>query len=51
MGVDWESCDFSLVLCAGIDGQVTLEGPIEEVAKMEADEAEDLLRKLGIPVS
>ncbi|KAF8017678.1 hypothetical protein BT93_H2772 [Corymbia citriodora subsp. variegata] len=33
----------------GIDGQVTLEGPIEEVAKMEADEAEDLLRKLGIP--
>ncbi|OWM67376.1 hypothetical protein CDL15_Pgr000828 [Punica granatum] len=33
----------------GIDGQVTLEGPIEEVAKMEAEEAEDLLRKLGIP--
>ncbi|XP_030472890.1 uncharacterized protein LOC115690619 [Syzygium oleosum] len=33
----------------GVDGQVTLEGPIEEVAKMEADEAEDLLRKLGIP--
>ncbi|XP_030539967.2 5'-nucleotidase domain-containing protein 4 [Rhodamnia argentea] len=33
----------------GIDGQITLEGPIEEVAKMEADEAEDLLRKLDIP--
>ncbi|KAL3727894.1 hypothetical protein ACJRO7_032612 [Eucalyptus globulus] len=33
----------------GIDGQVTLEGPIEEVAKMEADEADDLLRNLGIP--
>ncbi|KAK4797913.1 hypothetical protein SAY86_030239 [Trapa natans] len=33
----------------GIDGQVTLDGPIEEVAKVEAEEAEDLLRQLGIP--
>ncbi|XP_062108899.1 uncharacterized protein LOC133819623 [Humulus lupulus] len=32
-----------------IDGQSTLEGPIEEVAWMEAEEAENLLRDLGIP--
>lgn len=37
-------------LFAGIDGQDTLKGPIEEVAKVEAEEAEDLLRQLGIPV-
>ncbi|KAL6193526.1 hypothetical protein ACLB2K_034610 [Fragaria x ananassa] len=33
----------------GIDGQATLEGPIEEVARMEAEEAERLLKDLGIP--
>ncbi|KAH7513546.1 hypothetical protein FEM48_Zijuj12G0211700 [Ziziphus jujuba var. spinosa] len=31
-----------------VDGQSTLEGPIEEVARMEAEEADDLLRDLGI---
>ncbi|KAI9123271.1 hypothetical protein K1719_006160 [Acacia pycnantha] len=33
----------------GIDGHATLEGPIEEVARTEANEAEGLLRNLGIP--
>ncbi|KAM0987982.1 hypothetical protein ACFX13_012214 [Malus domestica] len=33
----------------GIDGDVTLKGPIEEVARVEAEEAGDLLRDLGIP--
>lgn len=33
----------------GDDGQVTMGGPIEEVAKMEAEEAETLLRDLEIP--
>uniref|UniRef100_A0A2N9EIF3 5'-nucleotidase n=1 Tax=Fagus sylvatica TaxID=28930 RepID=A0A2N9EIF3_FAGSY len=33
----------------GIDGHETLEGPIEEVARVEAKEAEDLLTDLGIP--
>ncbi|XP_010314732.1 uncharacterized protein [Solanum lycopersicum] len=33
----------------GIDGN-TLQGPVEEVAKMEAQEAENLLQHLGIPV-
>ncbi|XP_020538714.1 5'-nucleotidase domain-containing protein 4 isoform X2 [Jatropha curcas] len=33
----------------GIDPQVTLEGPIEEVARLEAQQAEDLLKDLGIP--
>ncbi|KAJ9181727.1 hypothetical protein P3X46_005791 [Hevea brasiliensis] len=32
----------------GIDPQVTLEGPIEDVAWLKAQEAEDLLRDLGI---
>ncbi|XP_057958919.1 uncharacterized protein LOC131151651 isoform X4 [Malania oleifera] len=32
----------------GIDGQEALEGPIEEVARMEALETEHLLRDLGI---
>ncbi|KAE9455037.1 hypothetical protein C3L33_13071, partial [Rhododendron williamsianum] len=32
----------------GIDGQASLDGPIEEVARMEAQEAEDLLNDLGI---
>ncbi|KAK9288830.1 hypothetical protein L1049_017295 [Liquidambar formosana] len=31
------------------NGQVTLEGPIEEVARLEAKETEDLLGQLGIP--
>ncbi|KAG5539851.1 hypothetical protein RHGRI_020164 [Rhododendron griersonianum] len=31
-----------------IDGQASLDGPIEEVAWMEAQEAEDLLNDLGI---
>lgn len=35
----------------GADGEETLEGPIEEVARLEAQEAEDLLSDLGIPVS
>ena len=29
---------------------MSLEGPIEEIAKAEAQAAEDLLRQLGIPV-
>ncbi|BBG92984.1 HAD-superfamily hydrolase, subfamily IG, 5'-nucleotidase [Prunus dulcis] len=33
----------------GIDSQATLKGPMEEVARVEAEEAEDLLRDLGIP--
>ncbi|KAI4344700.1 hypothetical protein L6164_011897 [Bauhinia variegata] len=33
----------------GINGHATLEGPIEEVARTEAREAEDLLKDLGIP--
>ncbi|XP_017975233.1 PREDICTED: cytosolic purine 5'-nucleotidase isoform X2 [Theobroma cacao] len=33
----------------GLDGQATLEGPIEQVARMETEEAEGLLRDLGIP--
>ncbi|ESW26473.1 hypothetical protein PHAVU_003G122300 [Phaseolus vulgaris] len=35
----------------GIDGHGALEGPIEEVARSEARQAEDLLKDLGIPVS
>lgn len=34
----------------GIDGHATLEGPIEEVARTEAKEAEELLSDLGILV-
>ncbi|KAL6343770.1 hypothetical protein AAG906_027540 [Vitis piasezkii] len=33
----------------GLGGRSALEGPIEEVARAEAGEAEDLLRHLGIP--
>ncbi|XP_027369053.1 5'-nucleotidase domain-containing protein 4-like isoform X1 [Abrus precatorius] len=33
----------------GIDGNASLEGPIEEVARAEAREAEGLLKDLGIP--
>ncbi|XP_015945192.1 uncharacterized protein LOC107470314 [Arachis duranensis] len=33
----------------GIDGNDALEGPIEEVARAETIEAEDLLKDLGIP--
>lgn len=41
----------SLLSNTGIDGhETTLNGPIEEVARMEAEEAADLLRDLGIPV-
>ena len=40
----------SKVSHVGIDGHATLEGPIEEVARSEANEAEGLLRSLGIPV-
>ncbi|XP_058076674.1 uncharacterized protein LOC131225207 [Magnolia sinica] len=32
----------------GLDGQATLEGPIEEIARIEAKEAETLLSELGI---
>ncbi|KAL9325734.1 hypothetical protein ACSQ67_006379 [Phaseolus vulgaris] len=35
----------------GIDCHGALEGPIEEVARSEARQAEDLLKDLGIPVS
>ncbi|KAJ0092048.1 hypothetical protein Patl1_24724 [Pistacia atlantica] len=34
----------------GLDGQITLDGPIEEVARIEAEEADNLLTDLGIPV-
>ncbi|KAM7487976.1 hypothetical protein LguiB_025460 [Lonicera macranthoides] len=43
-----ESTKGNLNLEIGIDGQA-LEGPIEEVARIEAGEAEDLLKELGIP--
>ncbi|KAK3189455.1 hypothetical protein Dsin_029016 [Dipteronia sinensis] len=33
----------------GVDGQATLDGPIEEVARVETQEAEILLTDLGIP--
>ncbi|KAJ4821927.1 hypothetical protein Tsubulata_050464 [Turnera subulata] len=33
----------------GIDGQAALQGPIEEVARTEAVQAQDLLSHLGIP--
>ena len=32
------------------NGQATLEGPIEEVARTEAQAAENLIRELGIEV-
>ncbi|KAE8683382.1 HAD-superfamily hydrolase isoform 3 [Hibiscus syriacus] len=32
----------------GLDGEATLEGPIEQVARLEAEEAGGLLRELGI---
>lgn len=44
-----ESTKGDLNLNFGIDGKA-LEGPVEEVAKMEAQEAENLLMHLGIPV-
>lgn len=37
-------------LLVGVDGHAALEGPIEEVARSEAREAEDLLKDLDIPV-
>lgn len=45
------SVSFVFLFRVGVDGEETLEGPIEEVARLEAHEAEDLLRDLGIPVS
>ncbi|KAK4354938.1 hypothetical protein RND71_027132 [Anisodus tanguticus] len=44
-----ESTKGDLNLNFGIDGQA-LQGPVEEVAKMEAQEAENLLQHLGILV-
>ncbi|TMW91220.1 hypothetical protein EJD97_014608 [Solanum chilense] len=44
-----ESTKGDLNLNFGIDGNA-LQGPVEEVAKMEAQEAENLLQHLGIPV-
>ncbi|CAN4095017.1 unnamed protein product [Withania somnifera] len=44
-----ESTKGDLNLNFGIDGKA-LQGPVEEVAKMEAQEAENLLQHLGIPV-
>lgn len=44
-----ESTKGDLNLNFGIDGKA-LRGPVEEVAKMEAQEAENLLQHLGIPV-
>ncbi|KAK4725831.1 hypothetical protein R3W88_030748 [Solanum pinnatisectum] len=44
-----ESTKGDLNLNFGIDGKA-LQGPVEEVAKMEAQEAESLLQHLGIPV-
>ena len=41
---------FWVIPHVGIDSQTTLEGPIEQVARVEAEEAENLLRDLGIPV-
>ncbi|EEF43198.1 5'-nucleotidase domain-containing protein 4 [Ricinus communis] len=41
--------NFDLLDSTGIDQQSTFQGPIEEVARMEAQDAEDLLRDLGIP--
>ncbi|KAG5555414.1 hypothetical protein RHGRI_012825 [Rhododendron griersonianum] len=43
-----QSTKGDLRLNSGIDGQASLDGPIEEVARMEAQEAEDLLNDLGI---
>lgn len=44
-----ESTKGDLNLNFGIDSKA-LQGPVEEVAKMEAEEAENLLQHLGIPV-
>ncbi|CAK9170140.1 unnamed protein product [Ilex paraguariensis] len=44
-----QSTKGDLNLNFGIDGKAALEGPIEEVARMEAEEAEKLLKHLGIP--
>lgn len=41
--------NFDHLQAIGGEGQVALEGPIEEIAKAEAQEAEDLLIQLGIP--
>ncbi|GAB4859005.1 hypothetical protein Ancab_010476 [Ancistrocladus abbreviatus] len=41
--------NFDYLRVFGDDGPAALEGPIEKVAKVEAEEAGDLLRQLGIP--
>lgn len=43
------TCKISVSYLVGI-GDDAFEGPIEEVARSETREAEDLLRDLGIPV-
>lgn len=43
-----ESTKGDLFLNMGVNGQASLQGPIEEIAKIEAGEAEGLLRNLGI---
>ncbi|XP_042055138.1 5'-nucleotidase domain-containing protein 4-like isoform X1 [Salvia splendens] len=44
-----ESTKGDLNLNSAINGEAGLDGPIEDVAKMEAQEAEHLLNQLGIP--
>ncbi|KAG6431314.1 hypothetical protein SASPL_109393 [Salvia splendens] len=44
-----ESTKGDLNLNSAINGEAGLDGPIEDVAKMEAQEAEHLLNHLGIP--
>lgn len=44
-------CCFHGMPCIGVDDQASLDGPIEEVARVKAQEAEILLKDLGIPVS
>ena len=41
---------FYFYLLVVLGGRSAFEGPIEEVARAEAGEAEDLLRQLDIPV-
>lgn len=41
---------YLFIYSLGIDGEAALDGPIEEVARMEAQEAEHLLNDFGIPV-
>lgn len=41
---------FLLIFFVGFDGQASLDGPIEEIARVEAKEAEFALNALGIVV-